>query len=140
MVVYNQVLGELRVNAASKGEKELYKTEFGRHLFGSEDHFPGSAKYTLEPLRRDGHASLVCSDIDGMEWARLTEIRYYWGGSEGEIEIRKAADIFAALGDGRGRIPDGPHPPIVRAVFDVKFADSKTPRSVGIQPSNIILS
>jgi hypothetical protein len=76
VVIYNQVLGELRVNAASKGEKELYQAKFGLHLFGSEDHFPGSAKYTLDPLRRDGEASLVCSDLEGMEWVRLTEVRY----------------------------------------------------------------
>jgi hypothetical protein len=137
VVVYNQVLGELRVNAASKGEKELYQAEFGLHLFGSEDHFPGTAKYTLDPLRHEGEASLVCSDIDGMEWAKLTEIRYYWGGAEGEIEIRRAEDIFAALRRRNGRIPDGPRPRIVRAAFKVKFADSKTPRSVCIRPSNI---
>jgi hypothetical protein len=137
VVVYNQVLGELRVNAASKGEKELYQAAFGLHLFGTEDYFPGTAKYTLEPLRHDGEASLVCNDVDGMEWAKLTEIRYYWGGAEGEVEIRRAEDIFAALQRRRGQIPGGPRPRIVRATFKVKFADSNTPRSVCIRPSNI---
>jgi hypothetical protein len=137
VVVYNQALGELRVNAESKGEKDLYRAKFGLHLLGSEHYFPGKAKYTLEPLRHDGEASLVCNDVDGMEWAKLTEIRYYWGGAEGEVEIRRAEDIFAALRRRKGRIPEGPPPRIVRAAFKVKFTDSKTPRSVCIRPSNI---
>jgi len=137
VAVYNEELGELRVNAGSKGEKDLYREKFGLRLFGSEDYFPGTAKFTLEPLRHDGEASLVCNDIDGMEWAKLTEIRYYWGGAEGEVEIRKAEDIFAALRRRNGQIPGGTRPRIVRATFKVKFADSKTPRSVCIRPSNI---
>ena len=137
VVVYNQVLGELRMNAASQGEKELYQAAFGLRLFGSEEYFPGTAKYTLEPLRHDAEASLVCNDVDGMEWAKLTEIRYYWGGAEGEVEIRRAEDILAALARRNSKIPGGPHPRIVRATFRAKFADSKTPRSVCIRPSNI---
>jgi len=137
VVVYNQALGELRVNAESKGEKDLYRAKFGLHLFGGENYFPDTAKYTLEPLRHDGEAALVCNDVDGMEWAKLTEIRYYWGGAEGEIEVRQATDFFAALRRRNGQIPGGTRPRIVRATFKVKFADSKTPRSVCIRPSNI---
>ena len=135
VLVYEPTPGELRMNACNKGEKETYRVEFGRHVFGNEDFFPGTGKYTLEPLRRDGKASVVCTDVDGMEWVRLKEIQYLWGGAEREIEIRKANDIFAAL-EGRGRsIPATA--PILRASFLVKFTDSKTARTVTIRPSNI---
>ena len=135
VLVYEPALGELRMNACNKGEKETYRREFGRHVFGDEDFFPGTGKYTLEPLRRDGAASVVCTDVDGMDWVRLKEVQYLWGGAEREIEIRKAHDIFAAL-EGRGRsIPATA--PILRASFHVKFTDAKNPRTVTIRPSNI---
>ena len=90
VVVYDKALNELRVYAGSKGEKDLYRRVFGLFLFGNEQHFPGVGKYSLDPLKNHGEAAIVCSDIDGMEWVKLKEIHYYWGGSEKEIEIRKS--------------------------------------------------
>ena len=84
VVIYNDTLSELRINARSKGEKHLYRTLFGLHFFGDKDYFPREGKYTLEPLRRDGPASLVCRDIPGLEWVKLTEVHYRWGGHHQE--------------------------------------------------------
>ena len=123
------------MNACNKGEKEAYRREFGRHVFGDEDFFPGTGKYTLEPLRRDGKASVVCTDVHGMEWVRLKEIQYLWGGAESEVEIRKANDIFEALEASGRSMPS--KAPILRASFHVKFTDAKSPRTVTIRPSNI---
>jgi len=135
VVVYDRRLGELRINARLVGEKKLYRQQFGKHLFGDEDCFPDTAKYTLEPLREYGADSLSCGDIDGIESIVLTEVHYFWGGVQGEIEIRKAADVFAAL-EARGRhMPERAR--LIKAVFKVTFADSNTPRSVKIRPSNI---
>lgn len=125
VVVYDPAIGEIRINARSKGEKELYRTRFGLHLFGDKEFFPGKSKYTLEPLRTDGKASLACTDIDGIEWIRLREVQFYWGGPQHEIETRKADDYFAVL-EARGRsLPTKAR--IIRAGFLIKFADSKTP-------------
>ena len=135
VLVYEPAPGDLRMNACNKGEKEIYRREFGRHLFGDEDFFPGTGKYTLEPLRTAGPASIVCTDIDGMDWVRLKEVQFLWGGAQREIEIRKANDIFAAL-EGRGRSLPA-MTPILRASFHVKFTDAKNPRTVTIRPSNI---
>ena len=135
VLVYESAVGELRMNACNKGEKETYRVEFGRHAFGNEDFFPGTGKYTLEPLRRDGAASIVCTDVDGMDWVRLKEVQFLWGGAEREIEIRKAKDLFAAL-EGRGQSMPA-RAPILRASFHVKFTDAKSPRIVTIRPSNI---
>jgi len=135
VLVYTPAIGELRMNARSKGEKQLYCETFGFHLFGDENFFPGAGKYTLEPLRTDGEASLVCTDVEGMDWVKLKEVRFLWGGAETEIEIRKANDIFAALATGQRTMPAKPR--IIRASFQVKFSDSRTPRMVTIRPSNI---
>ena len=135
VLVYNPLIGELRINAETKGVRDLYRVKFGLHLFRDEHYFPGMAKYTLEPLRDEGAASLICSDIDGMEWVKLTEIRYLWGGSQNELEIRKAADIFAALA--AREMPMPRRAPIVGATFSVKFAEAKSPRSVSLYPPNV---
>jgi len=130
---YDLVAADLSINAG--GNKKictLYREKIGLHVFGDASYFPGKSKYTLEPLRADGEASLVCSDIDGIDWIRLKELHYYWGGAENEVEVRKATDIFAVR---RGRsIPAKVR--LGQAKFEVKFADSKTPRTVTIRPSN----
>ena len=135
VLVYESAVGELRMNACNKGEKETYRVEFGRHVFGNEDFFPGTGKYTLEPLRRDGAVSVVCTDVDGMDWVRLKEVQFLRGGTEREIEIRKAKDLFAALEETGRSMPA--RAPILRASFHVKFTDAKSPRIVTIRPSNI---
>ena len=123
------------MNACGKGEKDLFRREFGRHLFGDEGFFPGTGKYTLGPLQTNGEASIVCTDVDGMEWVKLREIQFFWGGAEKEIEIRKANDIFAAYSGRERQMPSRAR--IIRASLQVKFTDSKTPRTVTIRPSNV---
>jgi len=81
VVIYNSTTGELRMNACSIGIKRLYRSKFGKHFFSDDNFFPGTAKYTLEPLKSDGEASLVCNDVEGMEWVVLKELHFYWGGS-----------------------------------------------------------
>ncbi len=135
VLVYEPALGELRMNACNKGEKETYRLALGRHIFGDEDFFPGTGKYSLEPLRTSGTASIVCTDVVGMDWVQLKEIQYLWGGAQREIEIRKADDIFAALEAGGRSLPFRAR--IIGASFQVKFTDAKNPRTVTIRPSNI---
>ncbi len=135
VIVYDRQLGELRINCQLVGEKKLYCQKFGQHLFNDANCFPGRRKYTLEPLRDFGSDALACGDLEGIDSITLTEIDFYWGGPHGEIEIRKAGDLFAALAARQGQFPANPR--IIKAVFKVKFSDSKTPRSVKIRPGNI---
>ncbi len=135
VLVYEADIGEIRMHSCSKAEKELYRRQFGLHMFGNENFFPGTGKYTLEPLRDDGEACIVCTDVVGMEWVRLKEIQFLWGGAESEIEIRKANNVFAAYAATKREMPKKAR--ILRACFQVKFTDSQTPRTVTIRPSNI---
>jgi hypothetical protein len=137
VVVYDRRLQELRINAELVGEKNLYSRLIGQYFFTGPDCFPGTNKYSMEPLRENGEDSLSCSDVgvDGIEWIKLTEVSFYWGGPHGEIEVRKSGDLFASLAARGGQLPSRPR--ILKAAFKVKFVDSKTPRSVTIHPSNI---
>jgi hypothetical protein len=137
VLVYEPERGELRINAQSKGEKDLYREQFGKHLFGREDFFPNRDKYTLRPLRADGESCLECADVEGLEWVRLREVHLDWGGPHGEYEIHKANDLFAAMRARSRALPGTPR--LARAVFLVKFADAKRPRSVTIRPPNVAL-
>lgn len=135
VLVYHEASGELRINAQTPGERQLYRAQFGRHLFGDAQAFPGIGKYTLQPLQDLGEAALACRDVPGLEWVRLKEVHYFWGGPANEFEIRKADNVFAALAARGLSLPETAR--LVRAVFQVKFAYAKSPRAVTIRPSNI---
>ncbi|MEW6322769.1 MAG: hypothetical protein AB1635_16990 [Acidobacteriota bacterium] len=132
---YDQGLGELSVNA--EGNKKLvalYRELFGELLFGDPKRFPNTAKYRLAPLQDDGPDALICSDVEGIDTITLKEVQILWGGPQGEIEIRRAKDLFEAL---KGRKKELPKGRLVKASFLVKFTDAKTPRTVTIRPQNI---
>jgi hypothetical protein len=135
VLVYQPQFGELRINARSKGERQLYREKLGKHLFGDEQYFPGTSKYTLEPLREFGSMSLNCVDVDGIDWIKLKEYQIFFGGSPWEIISRKSDDVFAALDGRQQQIPRGGR--LIRASFLVKFTDCKKPRTVVIRPSNV---
>ena len=131
VIAYDPAVGEIRISAHSRREKDLYREKFGQHLFGAPDFFPVDQKYTLEPLRKDGQLSLVCTDVDGMERIRLKEVSFLRGGAEGEIETHAARDVFKAL-ESRGQVlPSSVR--IRHASFQVKYTDSKRPRSFTIR-------
>jgi hypothetical protein len=134
VLVYSPSSGELRINARSKGEKDLYRAAFGAHLFGKDDYFADMSKYTLEPLRQSGSASLVCSDVEGLELVVLKELTIFWGGPFGEEESRRAKDLMAVY-ERRGRgIPKKGQ--LRRAKFEMKFSDGKPPRMVTVALPN----
>jgi hypothetical protein len=135
VLVYSEESGELRVHARSKGEKAVYCAVFSKHMFGAVDAFPNIEKYTLEPLRELGEDCLAAPDIDGIEYIKLTEIEFHYRGHLKDIVIRKADDVFAVFAAHNEVFPTAPK--IMRAVFQIKFSDARTPRSVVIKLPNI---
>jgi len=132
-VVYNGVGGELRVQASTDGERELYRHAMGKHLLGSEFHFWGAKKYSCDPLRTAGPACLAVSDVEGIEWARLTEIHCeQFVQRQRLVQSRKASDLFATCQDWRSWFPTDAS--ILRANFKVKFRHAKAPQSVSLCP------
>ena len=135
IAVYNSRLNDLRIHAGTKGEVLLYQTLLGRHLFCDDGHFPCSNKYTLDPLRTAGAASLVCSDISGIESVTLCELEFEEGGLHNRLTKWKCADIFEMLNCQDEKIPIWAR--FTKAVFKIVFTGSKTARTVCIRPSNI---
>ena len=89
-------------------------------------------RYTLEPLRTMGEASLACSDIRGIKWITLQEIHMWWGGPETEVEVRSASDLFAAMRRRHQSLPSRAH--LLRARFHVQFHHKRQSRRVTIAP------
>ena len=134
VIVYNPFAGEIRMNANSKWEKELYRTMFGLHFFGNQEFFDGKSKFTLEPLRDDSEGSLLCEDIEGMDWVRLKEVQIYRGGIYKDVDIKKSEDLFASLRAQEVKLHAGGK--LIKASFLIKFSNSKRPRTVVLNAGN----
>ncbi len=134
MVIYDRRLHELRINADLVGEKKLYCKLIGTYFFSNSDCFPGMNKYCLEPLRHMEASSLQCFDVEGIESVKLVEIQFQRGGPHGLTFTVKAGDLLESV-----QFFDNPlaiDADIMKAVFSVKFVDSKSARSVTIRSGN----
>jgi hypothetical protein len=137
VAIYDPTSGELRVHAEQKWEITLYRLEFGMCLFGDMTFFSNTPKYTLEPLRVRGPASLQCAGIAGMKSVTLKEVQLLWGGLQKEVQIHRAMDVFQALKLRHTQMPE--QPSLVQATFAVHFTGTNEPRLVKVKPPNTAL-
>jgi len=136
LVVYSAAANELRVNATTAAEMDLYVEQFGLHLFGAADYFACAEKYTLEPLRQKGRDALQCADIEGIEAVKLHSIEYDWGVGIQRIEADRGADLFDH--DHLQSILFPEEPRILRVRLEIRFARSRKSKVIGIRPPNIV--
>jgi hypothetical protein len=139
VVVYSPELDEIRIRAGTKGERELYRKQFGLRLFGDDEYFSQRKAYTLEPLRKDGPDALDVGGCGDLERVVLREYEVAFDNGFEEVLIRKATDIFAAAEDRpvkRDAIPTAGR--LARAGFDLYFAGKKKPRKVEIRTPNTL--
>jgi hypothetical protein len=135
VLIYDSKNDEMGVNASTKGERELYLSTFGDALFGNEDYFDLSDRYTLDPLREFGPEALVHEDIDGLSGVRLVEFGRRWPGKVSELEIRKSENLFKGFGENWKKRLEGGQ--LTHATFKFAFDGTKRERSVTIRPANI---
>ena len=140
VVVYSPELDEIRVHASTKGERELYRKQFGQRLFGDEEYFSQRKAYSLEPLRADGADALDVEGAGGiLEQAILREYEVAFDNGLDEVLIRRATDIFAAAERSpvkRSAVPLSGR--LVRAEFELRFAGHKKARKVQIRTPNTL--
>ncbi len=137
VVVFNQLTNELGINGETAAIRDLYRKQFGFHLFGRDNQFGGTGKYALEPLRELGEQALNVLDVHGIQWVRLTELRYLQAGDATALITCASDDVFAYLRFRKLSIQ--PDWALKRATFKVRFNDNPTPRSVTVKPSNVAL-
>lgn len=135
VLMYNRSTGELAIHANTKGQKKMYCEVFGRYLFGSRTYFDATgraAKYTLEPIRRDGRRCLNWLDVRGIQHIALTELRLRHRSYQFHEEVHRADDVFKAFENNEWEIH--PYADLVRASFRIKFRDGSRARTIGIRP------
>ena len=122
------------MTAKSKWLQELYLNEFGSSIFGSRDFFGSVSRFNLEPLRENGRGSLACSDFPQIEWVNLKEIQIYHSSALGQIEIRRADDLFASLDAMKEPFPSEGE--LRRASFLIKIKNAPRPHTLKIGTDN----
>jgi hypothetical protein len=138
VLVYDPAIGELAINARTKGEKEAYCRVLGKHVFGHEAFFDVDrldGKFTLRPIVDDWRACLACSDMDGIEEISLSELQFRHDSCQYHVEVHKADDVFGALDSIQRSIPAGAQ--LLRAGFKVKFLNALRPRTVVVRQPNV---
>lgn len=111
LLIYYPGLGELAIYNESDGKRErkAYCKYLGKRLFGNPAFFEhqDAPKHSLEPLRKRWRRSMDCSDIPGLQSARLTYLRYQFNGDNGHCITHKAEDVFTGLEELDEEIPEG---------------------------------
>jgi len=139
VIVYNQEQNEISINnTAAKWQKELYLNVIGKYLFGAEDYFLSGDKFTFETLRADGEKCLVCSDIPGIEYVKLTEVHLKWISKGNPQEVRKSDNYFTCSQQWREDFPSGAKISTVQLLF--RFTGEKSPKRITISSPNIASS
>jgi hypothetical protein len=125
VIVFDPLHDEIRVNARSPAERELYIREFGRHLRGDENYFAQRDTYSLEPLRERGEEALCAEGLPGIRHIALRTLEVALDNHSGERWTREADDLFRC---GNGSVWGNSFMPengrLSRAVFDVQLADA----------------
>ena len=139
VIVYCPEHDEIRINARTKGERDLYIEQFGLHLRGSADYFSRRDTYTLEPLRTEGPDALDSSGIEGIVRIVLREIEVDLENGNHEVITRAATDLFEG-GANTSACPEAvpKRGTLARAVFELQFAGSAKPRPVEVRPPNTL--
>jgi len=138
VVVYNIERDEIRIHASSKSERQLYQQQFGQRLRGDTDYFSERKNFVLDPLRGDLEKALDPDGVPEIKRVVLQEVEIAYGGDFDDRLIRKSDDMVMSAAQ---RSKDGAPIKVikeggnlVRATFEIEFANSKKPRKVYLRP------
>jgi hypothetical protein len=123
----------LHIHAEGVRATRIYSALFGFVLYGRETHFEDCTRFTLDPLRDLGRASLVCTDVPGIEKVNLAELHLQSGSSD-VVKIRsKVGDVFDFLDAYKIELK---LLRLMRAVFHFYLHGDPEPHQVTIKPRN----
>jgi hypothetical protein len=138
VVVFNPARRELRINARTLGERDLYRAAFGEHIFDSAAAFSERRRYTLDPLLTEGRAALDAGRLPDIRKVVLRGVEAACPGAGAPRLLLKAGDVFEALREGglTGWPPESAE--LTHAWFDLYFKDAAAPRSMQLRPPNTL--
>ena len=139
VVVLSPRFHELRVNARTKAERDLYIREFGLHVCGDANYFSERRPYTLDPLRALGRDALDPDGLEGICNIRLCKLAVRLENPLNETITREADDLFSCAPV--APFQSGPIPlqgVLQRALFEIQFTGSLKSHPVEIRVPNTL--
>lgn len=139
VVVLSHNRREIRVNAHSDAERDLYFREFGLHLFGSENYFACRNTVTLDPLRRLGDDALNPRGIRKIAEINLNLLEVFDPSLEDTFIHSNPRGLFRMA----AAYPSRPHPVptdglLSRAVFEIQFIGAAKSFAVEVRTPNFV--
>jgi hypothetical protein len=135
---FNRATGELKINATTAIQKEMYRASFGRFFFGDENMFPPGDIWTTEPLRVNSEAALSVVNIPELLSATLTSVTLFIAGAKPELVTTRRADLIEILDERIAYYESlDIDVRIAEARIELRFIDGRRTRSVTIKPPNI---
>jgi hypothetical protein len=138
VLVYSPQLDEVRVNARTKGERELYIEQFGLHLCGRANYFCERKTYTLEPLALHGAQALECDDVEGIEKVTLKAVQIEKNNHLQEVVTHEAADLFQCAPSDPIGLKQFAEGKLARALFEIQFTGELRPQAVEVRVPNTL--
>lgn len=131
-IIYDTATGLLKIHAQFRAERDTYRAEAGRILFGDPDYFAEGDSYRLDALRANGG---MLSLVDGMNRVRLTEVCIDVDGAPCNQETLKGEDLTALVAgcDVREIMPGE----IVRACFSIDYTSGGRERKLEVRLPNV---
>ena len=135
VLVYDTETDDLGLHVETKWQERLYLRCIGQYVFNDPDYFPAEREISFDPLVTHGARALSCGDVQGLAAVKLIEVQKRWNNAQNEVDIKKANDVFAALGERwRSFLGNGI---LTRIVFRVWFEGDKKPRTVALRWPNV---
>jgi hypothetical protein len=138
LLQFNRLTGELKINAVTAIQKEMYRSTFGRAFFGKENLFPPGDIWTTEPLRRNGEAALSVINVPQLLSATLTCATLFIAGAKPELVTTKRSDLIEILDERIAYFENMDiDVRIAEARIELRFVEGRRTRSVAIKPPNM---
>ncbi|NRB10179.1 MAG: hypothetical protein HRU35_00970 [Rickettsiaceae bacterium] len=137
-VIYDKKQQEIAIDSSMpQNQKDLYLTLISKYLFKSKNYFIPSKKFTLEPIKREGKASIQCSDIEGIDEIRLTKLQLRWQALTTNIFL-ESENYFNLQNLPFHELLGKSGADILAVEFSIKFTDSIRAKIIKIIPPDII--
>jgi hypothetical protein len=138
VVVISPGQDELRINARTKGQRELYRQEFGRLWRGDPEYFCERETYTLEPLRTWGRDALSVHGLAGIYRITLQQLQVVNRADPDQVTTYEATDLFAPADTDPGSPVIPANGLLAWAAFQIHFTGARRPELVQIRPPNFL--
>ena len=137
--VFDKLVGELRINAETASQRDIYRRMIGKFIFDNEKLFPEGDKFSLEPLIEYRHKALSAADIEGLDSVQCCGVKMLLPGHEPEEITSRRRDMIDVLDARMTMLRDAGFEEIrlTEAKFQMAIAGSRRSRTVTIKPPNV---